>query len=134
MTSPGRGRCHLSVVIPAYNEERRLGDSLEKIASYLDLSSIDAEVIVIDDGSSDATARIAADVLRGQRTDVLINDENRGKGYSVRRGVLAATGRWVLLTDARSVMKDMVASPPPHRAQDPCSGSPIPLNRITTER
>ena len=100
MTSPGRSHCQLSVVIPAYNEEQRLGDSLEKIASYLDSSSFDAEVIVIDDGSSDATARIAADLLRGRRADVLINDENRGKGYSVRRGVLAATGRWVLLTDA----------------------------------
>jgi dolichyl-phosphate beta-glucosyltransferase len=100
MTNPGRSRCHLSVVIPAYNEEQRLGSSLEKIAAYLDSPPIDAEVIVVDDGSSDATVRIATELLRGRRAEVLSNDENRGKGFSVRRGVLAATGRWVLVTDA----------------------------------
>ncbi len=100
MTRPGRSRCHLSVVIPAYNEEQRLGSSLEKITAYLDSPPVDAEVIVVDDGSSDATARIATEFLQGRRAQILSNDENRGKGYSARRGVLAATGRWVLLTDA----------------------------------
>ena len=94
------GRFHLSIVIPAYNEEQRLGKSLEKIGSYLDAGSMDAEVLVVDDGSADATAKIAGDFLRGRSGRVLGNDENRGKGYSVRRGVLAAEGRWVLLTDA----------------------------------
>jgi glycosyltransferase involved in cell wall biosynthesis len=94
------GRFHLSVVIPAYNEEQRLGESLEKIGSYLDAGSMDAEVLVVDDGSADATVKIAGDFLRGRSGRVLSNDENRGKGYSVRRGVLAAEGRWVLLTDA----------------------------------
>jgi len=94
------GRFHLSVVIPAYNEERRLGESLEKIRSYLEAGSLDAEILVVDDGSADATAKIAGDLLRGRSGRVLSNDENRGKGYSVRRGVLAAEGRWVLLTDA----------------------------------
>jgi len=100
MTTALRSRFHLSVVIPAYNEENRLGDSLAKIGSYLDRSDIDAEVVVVDDGSADATARVAHDFLRLRKGKVLSNDENRGKGYSVRRGVLAATGRWVLLTDA----------------------------------
>jgi len=94
------GRFHLSVVIPAYNEEQRLGESLEKIGSYLEGGSMDAEVLVVDDGSADATAKIAGAFLRGRAGRVLSNDENRGKGYSVRRGVLAAEGRWVLLTDA----------------------------------
>jgi len=94
------GRFHLSIVIPAYNEEQRLGESLEKIGSYLDAGSMDAEVLVVDDGSADATAKIAGDFLRRRSGRVLSNDENRGKGYSVRRGVLAAEGRWVLLTDA----------------------------------
>jgi glycosyltransferase involved in cell wall biosynthesis len=93
-------RHHLSVVIPAYNEEQRLGGSLEKIGSYLGAGSIDAEILVVDDGSTDATAKIAGEYLRGRSGRVLTNDENRGKGYSVRRGVLAAEGRWVLFTDA----------------------------------
>ena len=100
MTTAARSRFHLSVVIPAYNEERRLGDSLAKIVSYLDGCDIDAEVLVVDDGSTDATVRVAQDALRSRANKVLSNPENRGKGYSVRRGVLAASGRWVLLTDA----------------------------------
>ena len=94
------GRPYLSVVIPAYDEEKRLGDSLVEIGAYLDTNHIDAEIVVVDDGSADATERIAAEFLRGRRGKVLRNVENRGKGYSVRRGTLEATGRWVLLTDA----------------------------------
>jgi len=100
MTPPARGRFHLSIVIPAYNEEKRLGASLTKIASYLDESGADAEILVVDDGSRDTTVRVAEEFLRSRTGKVLSNDENRGKGYSVRRGVLAATGRWVLLSDA----------------------------------
>jgi dolichyl-phosphate beta-glucosyltransferase len=91
---------HLSVVIPAYNEEQRIGGSLEKVGTYLDSRSIAAEILVVDDGSADATARIAAEFLRGRTGKILSNGENRGKGYSVRRGFLAAEGRWVLMTDA----------------------------------
>ena len=99
-SSERSGRTHLSVVIPAYNEEARLGASLETIGSYLAGRGIDAEVVVVDDGSSDATPQVASDFLRGRQGRVLRNNENRGKGFSVRRGVLAASGRWVLLTDA----------------------------------
>jgi len=94
------GRPHLSVVIAAYNEEHRLGESLRRIAEYQRQSGIDAEVLVVDDGSEDATRRIATEAMRGLRGRVLANAENRGKGYSVRRGALEASGRWVLLTDA----------------------------------
>jgi glycosyltransferase involved in cell wall biosynthesis len=100
MTAHRHSPPHLSVVIPAFNEERRLRDSLPKVSAYLDASGFDSEILVVDDGSSDATERIASDFLRGRRGRVLRNVENRGKGYSVRRGTLAATGRWVLLTDA----------------------------------
>jgi glycosyltransferase involved in cell wall biosynthesis len=90
----------LSIVIPAYNEAQRLGDTLVKIGAYLDDRDIDAEILVVDDGSSDATAALAASALSGRRGRVLANGENRGKGASVRHGVLAAEGRFVLVTDA----------------------------------
>jgi dolichyl-phosphate beta-glucosyltransferase len=94
------GRPHLSVVVPAYNEEARLGVTLERIGEYLDQKKLDAEILVIDDGSRDATHEVAEERLKGRRGRTLVNEENRGKGYSVRRGALAAEGRWILLTDA----------------------------------
>lgn len=93
-------RPFLSVVVPAYNEEERLAASLEKITSYVDAAGIEAEILVVDDGSKDATAELAAKALSGRRGRVVRNGENRGKGYSVRHGVLEARGRFVLLTDA----------------------------------
>jgi dolichyl-phosphate beta-glucosyltransferase len=94
------GKPHLSVVVPAYNEERRLGATLTRIAAYLEAKDVHAEILVVDDGSTDGTARVAAEELGKGRGRVLRNPGNRGKGYSVRRGVLEAAGRWVLLTDA----------------------------------
>jgi glycosyltransferase involved in cell wall biosynthesis len=98
--SDARGRPYLSVVIAAYNEEQRLGDSLRRIGAYLRERGLDAEVLVVDDGSLDATQRIAREALREMRGRVVANAENRGKGYAVRRGALEASGRWVLFTDA----------------------------------
>jgi len=100
VTAPRAGRPFLTVMIPAYNEERRLPGSLARVAAYTEKAGLTEEILVVDDGSTDATFRIAADFLKGRRGRVLRNGENRGKGYSVRRGVLEATGRWVLLTDA----------------------------------
>ncbi len=94
------GRPLLTVVIPAYNEEGRLAKSLERIASYMSERRIVWELLVVDDGSTDATRRVAAEFLRGRRGRLLQNAENRGKGHAVRRGVLEAAGRWVLVTDA----------------------------------
>ncbi len=93
-------RPFLSIVVPAYNEESRLGASLGRIVTYLDSGGIDAEILVVDDGSKDRTAELAAKALEGRRGRVLRNGENRGKGYSVRAGVLEAHGRFVLMTDA----------------------------------
>ena len=90
----------LSVVVPAYNESRRLGPSLDAIIKYIDDRGIDAEVIVVDDGSADETASLARDRLAGRCATVLVNHVNRGKGYAVRRGVLHASGRYALVTDA----------------------------------
>lgn len=94
------GKTHLTIVVPAYNEERRLPATLARIAEYVKSRSLDAETLVVDDGSVDGTARVAAEGLAGGRGRTLRNPGNRGKGYSVRRGVLEAAGRWVLLTDA----------------------------------
>lgn len=94
----------LSIVLPAYNEAARIVPSLESIRSFLRESRIDAEVVVVDDGSHDGTS----EAVRNQMPlfgpalplRLLTNETNRGKGYSVRRGVLASTGRTVLFTDS----------------------------------
>lgn len=89
----------LSVVIPAFNEERRLGPSLERILTYLERRGAGFEILVADDGSRDATGAVAAGfAARGVR--VLRAEANQGKGAALRRGVLASRGRRVLLTDA----------------------------------
>ena len=92
----------ISIVIPAYNEEKRLPATLERIHRYLAGSGWDfAEVLVVDDGSSDQTVGVAEEFARqGPGTRVLRNPGNRGKGYSVRHGMLEAKGNWVLFTDA----------------------------------
>jgi glycosyltransferase involved in cell wall biosynthesis len=100
VTRDRAGRPHITVLIPAFNEERRVESTLARIAAYLDKVGLTGEILVVDDGSSDATFRLAADFLKGRRGRVLRNPENRGKGFSVRRGVAEAAGRWVLLSDA----------------------------------
>ena len=91
----------LSIIIPSFNEELRLPATLAQIAAYIRASKRSTEVIVVDDGSSDHTFDVA-NSFRGEipHLRVLKNSENRGKGYSVRRGMLEATGRIVLFTDA----------------------------------
>ncbi len=91
----------LSIVIPAYNEAQRIGGTLEKIREYINSKPFAFEVIAVDDGSTDRTSDLlqeAAAHFPAMRA--LRNDHNRGKGYSVRRGVLEAQGRFVLFTDA----------------------------------
>jgi dolichyl-phosphate beta-glucosyltransferase len=100
MTQETGGRPHLSVVIPAYNEQERIGATLTAVLDYVDANRIRSEVLVIDDGSTDRTAEVATEKLGRNRGRVLKNVENRGKGYSVRRGITEAKGRWVLMCDA----------------------------------
>ncbi len=107
-----QARPHLSVVIPAYNEERRIGDSLGRLAAYLETLPEASEVIVVDDGSGDRTAAAVEGLvpgagagggrMAGGRTALrlLRNGRNRGKGYSIKHGVLMAAGEIVLLSDA----------------------------------
>lgn len=94
----------LSIVVPAFNEERRLPVSLARIAEWLGSRSpaLSAEVLVVDDGSSDRTAAVAEKTAAGLGLGarVLRLPENRGKGAAVRAGVLEAEGEYVLVTDA----------------------------------
>jgi len=91
----------LSIIIPAYNEERRLPRTLARVRDYIREQGFDAEVIVVDDGSHDGTSRAVEQMVPqfpGLR--LVRNPENHGKGYSVRQGMLAARGRFALFTDA----------------------------------
>src|SRR3984893_3151298 len=91
----------LSIIIPSYNEEARLPESLQRIAEYRPTLGLRSEVLVVDDGSTDRTAAVA-ESFRGKLTGlrVLSNDTNRGKGYSVRHAMLESQGDMVLFTDA----------------------------------
>jgi glycosyltransferase involved in cell wall biosynthesis len=91
----------LSIVIPAYNEERRLPEALRRIREFLEKRAIPAEVIVVDDGSSDGTPDVVASARPSLPNLRLVsNGRNFGKGYSVRHGMLEARGRVALFTDA----------------------------------
>jgi glycosyltransferase involved in cell wall biosynthesis len=91
----------LSIIIPSYNEESRLPDTLERIAAYLSDSGREAEVLVVDDGSKDGTAAVAEYFrIKLPTLRVVSNGVNRGKGYSVRHGMQEARGRVALFTDA----------------------------------
>jgi dolichyl-phosphate beta-glucosyltransferase len=91
----------LSIVIPAFNEEERIEKSLHEIINYLQKKDYSYEIIVVDDGSLDLTPDLVNSISRKNgNIRVLRNDVNRGKGYSVKRGVLASTGEYVLFSDA----------------------------------
>jgi glycosyltransferase involved in cell wall biosynthesis len=91
----------LSIVIPAYNESARIEHALERVLSCISERSWDAEVLVVDDGSKDDTAAIVQRwMAKYSRLHLLQNPGNRGKGYSVRNGLLQAAGDIVMFTDA----------------------------------
>jgi dolichyl-phosphate beta-glucosyltransferase len=90
-----------SIVIPAYNESSRITASLDKILAYIDEHKWEAEVIVVNDGSRDTTADIIREYAqRSPIVKLIENPGNRGKGYSVRNGMLEARGDILLFSDA----------------------------------
>lgn len=94
MTAP----VSLSVVVPAFNEEQRLPETLSAMLAFLRGRDETFEIVVVNDGSRDRTAAVAREA--GPEIRVIENPGNRGKGYSVRNGMLNAKGQWRLMSDA----------------------------------
>ncbi len=95
-----RGRPELSVIVPAYNEEARIRKAVVRLAAYLKSSGWRWELIVVDDGSIDATPRILASLAaKIPRLKIEHSRRNRGKGAAVRQGLAAARGRTIVFTD-----------------------------------
>lgn len=96
------GALTLSIVIPAFNEERRLPSTLDTLLGWLATSTYrDTEVLIVDDGSRDGTARLVeARTSSDTRVRLVRNPGNRGKGYAVRHGMMEARGEWILMSDA----------------------------------
>lgn len=88
----------LTVLVPSYDEERRLPGTLQGLGEFLDAWGVDYRVVVVDDGSRDQTARVSQQF--GRRFSTLRLERHAGKGAAVRQGMLAATGQIVAFTDA----------------------------------
>ncbi|PIV12813.1 MAG: hypothetical protein COS47_00570 [Candidatus Nealsonbacteria bacterium CG03_land_8_20_14_0_80_36_12] len=92
---------YLSVIVPAYNEEKRLLKTLIEIDNYLKKQSYEYEILVVNDGSKDKTAEVAKRATSGvARLRLIDNKENQGKGFVVRQGMLGAKGDYRIFTDA----------------------------------
>ena len=93
----------ISIIVPAYEEQARLGNSIRRILAYVEREKISAELVVVDDGSKDKTAEIAETVARefpDVTTKVIRYEANRGKGYAVKTGLLAASADIAVFSDA----------------------------------
>ncbi|MCA1637362.1 MAG: glycosyltransferase family 2 protein [Acidobacteria bacterium] len=93
----------LSIIIPAFDEQARLGETIKKILNFVQRENLATELIVVDDGSNDATLEVAKKNLAEFpriKTNVIRYEENRGKGYAVRKGLLASTGDIAIFSDA----------------------------------
>lgn len=89
----------LSIIIPAYNEEDRLADSLNRILAFLASQPHSSEILVVENGSTDRTAEVAEAFGRQHPSLRVLREQSRGKGLAVRRGILAATGEYRFICD-----------------------------------
>src|SRR5262249_21264023 len=91
-------RATLSIVIPAYNEAANILGTLDNVSSAVAAADVDAEILVIDDGSTDQTpALVTANAARFPGTRLLVNERNMGFGAAYRRGVDAAAGAYIVM-------------------------------------
>lgn len=90
----------LSVIIPAYNEQRRLAGGVAKVLAFLASQAYRAEVLIVENGSTDRTADVAESLARRSADVRVLREARRGKGLAVRRGMLEARGRYRFLCDA----------------------------------
>jgi glycosyltransferase involved in cell wall biosynthesis len=97
MTSP-----ELSIIIPAYNEEALITNTLDGLKTYLSGRSEKYEIIVVDDGSQDRTAACIQDWTKNNTVDLhlFVNEQNQGKGFSIQRGVRESHGSYIIFIDA----------------------------------
>jgi len=92
----------LSIVIPAYNESKKIKRDISEASNFLASNHLSGEIIIVDDGSTDTTSEIAkkVDVPSGITVQVLRYDNHRGKGYAVRKGIEQTTGQFVMFADS----------------------------------
>jgi glycosyltransferase involved in cell wall biosynthesis len=90
----------LSIIVPAYNEEKRLPATLDRLAQYINQAGESCELIVVDDGSRDNTRQIVRDAMKHQPNLRLVENPHSGKAYTVRTGLMQARGQYALHADA----------------------------------
>lgn len=90
----------LSIIIPAYNEEQRIGSTLEKVTAFLSMQDYRSEVLVVENGSQDRTLEIAQEFSARYPWVHALHEDGRGKGLAVRRGMLEAIGEYRFICDA----------------------------------
>lgn len=92
----------ISIIVPAYNEESMILNTLASLQTYLAVRSESYEIIVVDDGSQDKTVSLVQDWHSHNKTDlhILVNEQNMGKGFSIQRGVFESRGKYIIFTDA----------------------------------
>lgn len=89
----------VSLVIPLYNEEKRVGRGVQNILNFLDQEEFSWELILVDDGSTDRTIAITQQLMRGRKNTRVLPGRHLGKGGAIKRGVLASRGEWVIFLD-----------------------------------
>ena len=90
----------LSIIIPAYNEERRLPTTLEQVFRFIQAQPYSTEVLIVENGSQDRTSEVVEDFIQGRPAFRLLHETQRGKGLAVRRGMLEAQGEYRFMCDA----------------------------------
>ncbi len=100
LQSPTAQKPYLSVVVPAFNEEQRIGTTLEQICEYLSRQPYSWEIVLVDDGSQDKTVAVARQSMAGRSLHTVSHESNQGKGAAIKHGMVAARGQVRLFSDA----------------------------------